>query len=36
VGRFAGIPLMIGEPAFILWLLIIGAKDPPLRATARN
>jgi len=36
VGRFAGIPLMIGEPALILWLLIIGAKDQPLRATERD
>jgi hypothetical protein len=25
---------MLGEPALILWLLIIGAKDLPLRATA--
>jgi len=34
VGRFASIPLMLGEPAIILWLLIIGAKDQPLRAVA--
>jgi hypothetical protein len=31
VDRFASIPLMIGEPVLILWLLIIGAKDQPLR-----
>jgi len=30
------LPLMVGEPALILWLLIIGAKDQPLRATARD
>jgi len=34
VDRFASIPLMLGEPALILWLLIIGAKDQPLRAAA--
>ena len=34
VGRFASIPLMLGEPAIILWLLIIGAKVQPLRAVA--
>jgi hypothetical protein len=32
VGRFASIPLMLGEPALILWLLIIGAKEQPLGA----
>ena len=36
VDRFASLPLMVGEPALILWLLIIGAKDQPLRATARD
>ncbi|MBV9442759.1 MAG: DUF4386 domain-containing protein [Acidobacteriaceae bacterium] len=30
VDRFASIPLMLGEPALILWLLIIGAKDQRL------
>jgi len=30
VDRFAGIPLTLGEPALILWLLIMGAKDQPL------
>jgi hypothetical protein len=34
VGRIAGIPLALGEPAMILWLLIMGAKDQPLEATA--
>lgn len=34
VDRLASIPLMLGEPALILWLLIIGAKDQPLRAAA--
>jgi hypothetical protein len=34
VYRFANIPLMLGEPALILWLLIIGAKDQPLRDAA--
>jgi hypothetical protein len=34
VDRFASIPLMVGEPALILWLLIIGAKDQPLEAAA--
>ena len=34
VARFASIPLMLGEPALILWLLIIGAKDQPQRAAA--
>lgn len=32
VGRFASIPLALGEPAIILWLLIMGAKDQPLQA----
>jgi hypothetical protein len=32
VGRFASIPLTLGEPAIILWLLIRGAKDQPLQA----
>ena len=32
VDRFASIPLMVGEPALILWLLIVGAKDQPLSA----
>jgi hypothetical protein len=32
VGRIAGIALTLGEPAFILWLLIRGAKDQPLEA----
>jgi hypothetical protein len=34
VGRIANIPLTLGEPAIILWLLIRGAKDQPLRAAA--
>src|SRR6266851_2318073 len=34
VGRIANIPLTLGEPAIILWLLIRGAKDQPLEATA--
>ena len=34
VGRFASIPLTLGEPAIILWLLIRAAKDQPLRAAA--
>ena len=34
VGRFANIPLTLGEPAMILWLLIRGAKDQPLEAAA--
>jgi hypothetical protein len=34
VGRFASIPLTLGEPAIILWLLIRGAKDQPLQAAA--
>ena len=32
VGRFAGIPLTLGEPAIILWFLIRGAKNQPLPA----
>jgi hypothetical protein len=32
VDRFASIPLTLSEPAIILWLLIVGAKDQPLRA----
>jgi hypothetical protein len=32
VGRLAGIPLALGEPSIILWLLIMGAKDQPLEA----
>jgi Domain of unknown function (DUF4386) len=32
VGRIANIPLTLGEPAIILWLLIRGAKDQPLEA----
>jgi Domain of unknown function (DUF4386) len=34
VGRFASIPLTLGEPAIILWLLIRGAKDQPLQVAA--
>jgi hypothetical protein len=34
VGRFASIPLTLGEPSIILWLLIMGAKDQPLDAGA--
>jgi Domain of unknown function (DUF4386) len=34
VGRIANIPLTVGEPAIILWLLIRGAKDQPLEAAA--
>jgi hypothetical protein len=34
VGRIANIPLTLGEPAIILWLLIRGAKDQPLQAAA--
>jgi hypothetical protein len=34
VGRVANIPLTLGEPAIILWLLIRGAKDQLLEATA--
>ena len=32
VGRIANIPLTLGEPAIILWLLIRGAKDQSLEA----
>ena len=32
VGRFASSLLTVGEPAIILWLLIMGAKDQPLAA----
>jgi Domain of unknown function (DUF4386) len=31
VSRVANVPLTLGEPAAILWLLIMGAKDQPLR-----
>ena len=34
VGRLANIPLTLGEPVAILWLLIRGAKDQPLVAVA--
>jgi len=34
VSRLANIPLTLGEPAAILWLLIRGAKDQPLEARA--
>jgi hypothetical protein len=34
VGRIANIPLTLGEPAILLWLLIRGAKDQPLEAMA--
>ena len=34
VSQIADIPLTLGEPAIILWLLIRGAKDQPLEATA--
>ena len=34
VGRFTNLLTMLGEPAFILWLLIRGAKDQPLEAAA--
>jgi hypothetical protein len=30
VSRIASIPLTLAEPALILWLLIVGAKDQPL------
>jgi hypothetical protein len=32
--RLASIPLALGEPAIILWLLIRGAKDQPLSPAA--
>lgn len=34
VGRIADIPLTLGEPVFMLWLLIVGAKDSPLEEAA--
>jgi hypothetical protein len=34
VGRIANIALTLGEPAIILWLLIMGAKDQRLEAVA--
>jgi len=34
VSRIAGIPLTLGEPALILWLLIVGAKGQSLKAAA--
>ena len=34
VSQIADIPLMLGEPAVLLWLLIWGAKDHPLEASA--
>ena len=34
VNRIAGIPLTPAEPALILWLLIMGAKEKPLGASA--
>jgi hypothetical protein len=34
VDRFASIALTVGEPAIILWLLIMGAKDRLLEAAA--
>jgi Domain of unknown function (DUF4386) len=34
VSRLADIPLTLGEPAMILWLVIRGAKDRPLPAVA--
>jgi hypothetical protein len=34
VGRIANIPLTLGEPAILLWLLIRGAKEQPLEAAA--
>src|SRR5215470_6562455 len=32
VARIANVPLTLGEPAIILWLLIMGAKTQPLEA----
>jgi hypothetical protein len=32
VSQIADIPLTLGQPAIILWLLIRGAKDQPLEA----
>ncbi len=34
VNQFASFPLAVGEPAFILWLLIKGAKDRPLEVAS--
>ena len=34
VNRLASIPLTLGEPSIILWLLIMGAKDQPLAPSA--
>ncbi len=34
VDRIASVALTLGEPAMILWLLIVGAKDQPLEAAA--
>jgi Domain of unknown function (DUF4386) len=34
VSQIADIPLTLGEPAIILWLLIRGARDQPLEAAA--
>jgi uncharacterized protein DUF4386 len=34
VGRIANIPLTLGEPAIILWLLVMGAKEQRLEAAA--
>jgi len=34
VGRIANIPLSLGEPSIILWLLIRGARDQPLEVAA--
>jgi hypothetical protein len=34
VYRFGGIAVTLGEPAMLLWLLIRGAKDQPLKAVA--
>jgi hypothetical protein len=34
VGQIADVPLTLGEPAVILWLLIRGAKDQPLEVAA--
>jgi hypothetical protein len=35
VGRIANIPLTLGEPAIILWLLIRGAKSQPFSDSER-
>jgi hypothetical protein len=34
VGRIANIPLTVGEPAIMLWLLIRGAKDATTRSAS--